>query len=409
MKEIRIQIQKRKLPYSIPHYSLTGDLLAFLRCGLQYRYYNRGSLPPSRPVQFWFGEFMHGVMDEAYLRWKHDGQAKRFPWDWKSEIRPIELTVNKRLETRQITTSSDVFCPYPSDFKEKGRCEDEKHSEHKRIASKRAEEAINTWGKHLFPLIEEASVRLKGIREMPKNYKYRCDYYGLTGVADVISSVKLESTQSAELSENLVLKYLHENRKIREIIDTLGSKEYEVIVDYKAMKRPSKDNPLWSHHEWQILTYAWLRSQQPQSKPVVAGILFYLNELVPSVDEIEELKEEIINGRTDILPQHLDRERILSWEKGEDGKPPLLSQHFREQRSIRIIPVTEDEISRALKEFDNVVGEIENCVKEEMCGKSIPEVWKPPERERRDEKTCTACDFKTFCPQPARKYFPTPP
>ena len=84
-----MKLSTKSKEYIIPEYSLTGDLLSFLTCNLQYRYQNKGNLPPSMPIQLWFGEFIHGALEEAFLKWKKSGEDKKsdFPWDWEDEIK----------------------------------------------------------------------------------------------------------------------------------------------------------------------------------------------------------------------------------------------------------------------------------------------------------------------------------
>lgn len=393
----------RPRPYIIPEYSLTGDLLAYLTCGLQYRYHNKGSLPPSTPVQLWFGEFIHGVLEEAYREWQQNQQMRRFPWNWNSEMRNIELQIHRRLSARGLNPPPMLFCKYDSSLSNTKRlCPDTSHP-HKLLASKRTEAAINTWGQHLFPLIDEAEVRLKGIRDMPNHQpRSRSNYYGITGVIDVISSINLTSAPSG----NLILHYIHQNSELRQVINNLTSPEYEIIIDYKGMRRPSQPSQLdntWNYHEWQILTYAGLRSQQPHSKPIVAGILFYLNELVPSGVDIRKLKSEIANNETDVMPSGLDLQNINNWQPRT--QVPVLSIPFKESRSIRIIPTLPSDVQNSFQNFDTVVDEIENSVLSETGGQHITSCW----RAIPNRGTCTACDFKTFCPRSAQPGTPTVP
>ncbi|MGC1122939.1 MAG: PD-(D/E)XK nuclease family protein [Candidatus Methanofastidiosia archaeon] len=170
--------------------------------------------------------------------------------------------------------------------------------------------------------------------------------------------------------------------------------EYEIIVDYKGMRRPSLVDRNWTYHEWQLLTYAWLRSQQPEARTIVAGIIFYLNELIPLRQDIKELHENTENASTDVIPQGRDLHVIQNW--GKNMPFPFLSKQFKEERSVRIIPISEERVQASLHKFDNVVEDIESCVKLEVSGKGIKSSWPTNPLGR----MCTICDFKTFCPSP---------
>ena len=155
------------------------------------------------PVQLWFGNFIHGVMEESYLRWK-EHNWRDFPWDWKTMIREVELEISNRMRSRGLNPPPNLFCTFPEKSENQGLCPDHDHP-HKLVASIRAEKAINTWGPYLFPLIDDAEVRLKGVRDMPGYQKdvSRSNYYGVTGVIDVISSVKLADASQRESDHQL--------------------------------------------------------------------------------------------------------------------------------------------------------------------------------------------------------------
>lgn len=391
----------RSKPYIIPEYSLTGDLLSYLTCGRQYRYQNMGTLPPAMPIQLWFGNFIHGVMEEAYMRWNENDEWKDFPWDWETQIRDIELSIDKMMRARGLQPPANLFCPFHDESDEQGLCPDTHHP-HKLVASIRAEESINTWGPHLFPLIDDAEVKLKGIRDMPHYQKdsSRSNYYGIKGVIDVLSSVKIDEASD----QNLIIKYLHQNPLFQYKLEKLDTPEYEIIVDYKGMKRPALGSPSWEHHEWQVLTYSWLRSMQPESRPVMVGILFYLNELSLFKEDLKELKRDVEEGNTDVKPYAEDLENILKWNTHRPA--PKLSRSLKKLRSIRIIPVEYDNQDQSLQAFDDVVADIENSILKEVKGMGIQSSWYP----KPEKRTCDACDFNTFCQESkSAKRFPSVP
>lgn len=396
-----MKLPTRSKSYMIPEYSLTGDLLSFLTCNLQYRYQNKGTLPPSKPVQRWFGEFIHGVLEEAYIEWEE--KNIQFPWDWKTDIRPIEDRIDLRLQVRGLYPhDEDLFYSIHNQPDSKQTIDDLNEHDHKKLASARAEKAINIWGKHLFPLIDSSELLIKGIRQMP-NYdknRSRSNYYGINGVVDVLTSMKINDLEQTTLDtfDNKIIEFLKKDSEFQKRVLEFEEEDYEIIIDYKGMKRPpikvanEKIEDKWQTHKQQILTYSWLRSKQEDAKPIIAGIIFYLNELVPSKEDLVLIKEELNNDLTDVGAEfESDFDLINNWE--EEDKAPELSDEFKISRSIRIINVNEDETDTALLKFDSVVANIEDSLIKEMKGCKIQEAWKADS----DERTCSACDFRTFC------------
>ena len=415
-----MKLSTRSKEYIIPEYSLTGDLLSFLTCNLQYRYQNKGNLPPSMPVQLWFGEFIHGALEEAYLKWKKDGDKLEFPWDWETEISDIEELITSRLKVKGLNPPLD----YTSNYGPKDN-----------IYSARLERAINLWGPHLFPLIDDTEVLLKGLRTLDSE-NARSDYYSINGVVDVLSSANVDSVSQKinnksfqqtldsyfdNKQRNKILDYLSNNEEFRRLLEN-GLDKYEIIIDYKGMRRPSapredafsnmqspmlngdleiseeySDFKAWIQHEWQILTYAWLRRNQENSQKPVVGIIFYLNELVPSTDDLVAIREDLKENKTDISKESVpkaDWDKLINWDEKFDL--PIhrdLSDKFKMDRSIRVINIDEALIDDSLNEFDKVVKDIESSLIKEMNGFNIKDAWKADAEER----TCSACDFRTFC------------
>lgn len=370
----------RRLPFEVPSYSLTGDILSYQRCGLQYRYYNGSALPPSRPVQIWVGEFVHGVLEEAYRLWRVAAPA--FPWPynptpWPAPPQPLQRAPNDigelgdRVEARLAAKGTRPRSRLARDY-----------------AYDRAEAAVNFLGPHLFPLITAAEERISGTRAMPLlpgGQAGRGDRYELTGIVDVISSI-----QANRDAANPIV------RVIQNAIPPLNE-EYDLIVDYKSMRRPATNSPYWRHHEWQVQTYSWLRAQSPHAKAVGAGLIVYINELAPSMTDLGELREDITLGRTDVFPANgsADYYALSTW----NGRDPLptFTDEFRLRRAIHVVDVAAANVATAVASIDGVVLNIEQSALMEFNTGSIPANWTACGEDR----DCTACDFKHFCPNPA--------
>ena len=380
-----MKISTRSEPFDIPKYSLTGDLLAYRECGLQYRFNNKGSMPPSTPVQLWFGEFIHGVMEEGFLRWKNGlFNIDQITFD---EAQKISVSVAERLEAKGLKPYANLFLK-----EDRGdlKCKDF-------LANIRAFRSLQVWAPHLFPLVEGNEIQLEGIRPMPDNpLGTRSDYYAVTGVADVITSIKINNITP----KNRIVQYLMENDRIKDYIDTYD--EFEVIIDYKGTMRPNLNDKNWKNHQWQLLTYMWLRKQQliaeGKDYPVIGGFLLYLSELHPSEEFNRSFIKTVNDHLTDVIPTGPDLELVKAGKATRD--------RFQIKRSFRVIPFDDQLVETALYSFDNTVKEIETNVQSEIRdSKDVMSHWKGEYKQ----ENCTACDAKTFCPFVKGAFGPTVP
>jgi hypothetical protein len=225
----------------------------------------------------------------------------------------------------------------------------------------------------------------------------------MVGIIDVITHVELHDP---------VFKT---NRLVQAILAALPEQppdRFEVIIDYKGMRRPPLHTPsqagpgFWDIYGWQVQTYAHLRSMHEDSLPVVAGIILYLNELLPTRSDLMTLRREIQAGKTDIVPTaRSETERLLRTWRAK-GDVPTLPLDFRLRRALRVLGVTKQTMQTALREFDAVVARIEVCRGKELLHGRVLSTW---EKNPADEDTCTACDARTFCPSYTKESHPRLP
>jgi hypothetical protein len=397
----------RDQPYEIPSYSLTGDILGYLRCGLQYRYTRIGKMPPRSPVQLWFGHFIHGCMDEGFRRYKAAIDAGKPHAKAMQSVNPDEIITF--IEERLLNQGIAAWEPWL-----------------KLLGYARARVALLELGPHLFPLISLSEVRLTGARHLdplPKGKEFRrADRYEMVGVIDVVTDVEMESHKDNQIVQLVKAK-----------LGTLPD-SFELIIDYKGSRRQPNlgsiagENPsLWDQYAWQVLTYSELRAKQVGAKPVAAGVLVYVNELLPLEGDLSDLDKEVRGhttkgGKSLSTDEAVDRTHIKPWReaakqaadlaeaeqeslaKSGDKEADLKASKrlvtsvpwdVRLRRALRVIRNDPAERQYSLGAFDDTVYEIECCRGDEFHGRSVLKAW---DTNPEDHQTCAACDSRTWCP-----------
>jgi hypothetical protein len=413
-----VTLSSRPGAYELPSYSLTGDLLGYLRCGLQYRYTRLGKMPSRAPVQLWFGNFIHAVLDEGFRVYDQERKAGKSSAAALSviDVEQVIQTIEERLAAQGLLAWEPWL---------------------KTLGYARARVGLTELAPVLFPLIHRSEVRLTGARELkplPAGTAFRdADRYEMVGVIDVVTDIELAKP---EVAGNAIVQLVQ---------GCLGSvpDHFEVIIDYKGSRRPAlppstatpKQPSLWDQYEWQVLTYSDLRSRQPDAHPVLAGLLIYVNELLPLATDLEELRDEAASGETDIAASESD---IKTWLKTCRNQrkaagaivdaattkdeaaalkaskvllPSPIPWDLRLRRALRIVPVNDaatgkSRVPDALCSFDDVVEWIETCRGLEFYGKPIMKAW---DRNPSHQSTCAACDARTWCPDFSKETAPRLP
>lgn len=124
---------------------------------------------PSHPVQLWFGRFIHAVLEESYRMIKEERTGLP-PWS-QPELDGIFDRIDRLL------AAQNIIC-WDADSEKLGR--------------RRATSAVNEMGPILFPLINQAEVRVRGARKLPlpasgATTRRDIDRYEMQGVIDVVT------------------------------------------------------------------------------------------------------------------------------------------------------------------------------------------------------------------------------
>lgn len=337
-----MKLETKRANLTIPSYSIKEDALPFLNCRLQYRYHRGGSLPYASMERFWFGLFVHGVLELAYRFWKSEIDSGRTP--------PQFPEFPLRCDDSELRGDAPILPEYRdisefADRVEKSLCRQGVRAPScavRNSAYARVGIMVNALGAHLFPLIDKVEHKISATRPMPQSGSDSGrDSYELRGVLDALASAR-------NIDGNLITGC--PDIKMNS----------ELILEYKGARRPARGASLWNQDELQVLAYAWLRERESGKLPS-AGIVIYVNEL----------RSAPVNRRE--LDKLLDK-------------------------AIRVIPISRQTVDNAIAKIDDVARQIEDALADEETGGSATRSWQP---NCQDKSVCDDCDFLHFCPKPA--------
>jgi hypothetical protein len=404
------KLTAKEINVTMPTYSLTSDLTSFLRCPRQYRMQKRGRLAPINPVQMWSGLFIHGFMESALLLWQNQGRKT-----------PISDYLNQETIPELV---NDIF----NRLKRQGLLP--RGPNVTILALERAFAMIDIFSETLFPYIAHSEIKLQSVRKSKLADFRNLDSYEILGIVDILVGEREPTALSNGVDS--ILTNLLTNMKPKQ----------EFVVDYKSMIRPATNSELWKYQNWQVNTYSWLRQRDEATSLLPRGAIIYVNDLVPTLDNLKHIIEEIKNENTDIIPpEGSDEEKLILnpntlikdyskkmkewrvlmaewmevyWEEKDWTvpmprlEPTLPLSDLRRKRAVRIIDTSPIIREGAIDEFDSVASSIELCIQKELDSDSIDKSWIPKKGAHPRDSDCTICSFKTFCPKMKEMELPIP-
>lgn len=355
-------------------WDIAADLLSFLRCGLQYRYSRPGKPRPSHSSQQFSGQFLQQVLEDALLH-SHSTAGPSFPWP-DERLGELLDHVERRLAARGVRCHSAIGRHY---------------------TRLRAAAAVNELGPFLFPFLCHARLQVRSSRRTaePVTHGGSDNQPSWELTATIHAVARLQLRDPAFMSHGLV-KLLHQQ------LPAVPADTVEILVDFQGNRRPDSSGcrrPFEDVTQQQIQACSSLYSPRtPHS--VIAGLVCYLSELVPSRRQFLALRKALMQRAGDPCIPAADSQdaRILrTWKPGSANEvPPLLSLAFRLQRTLSIIPITSAGQQAALQHFDSTVQRIRLCRSRELLTGRIVSAW---ERNAANAAVCRACDARTWCPE----------
>jgi len=229
-------------PKIIRRYSITADILSYLKCPRRYGYFRARNFAPASAIQLYFGTIIHEVLDRAHLNYSGllSGTTRgEMPSD--DDIEKYFVQVENALRARGIRSMS-------KDLADKAKLYLKNFN--------------NSFGPKLYPRVIDTEHKL----QMHRNIGRSLDYI-LRGVVDVLASNIGGSTDPADVE----------------------------IWDYKASKMPITSAKDLENYQFQMQVYGELYKFRNAVYPSNA-VLVYIGEFEnPNPKESDVILEVPLN------------------------------------------------------------------------------------------------------------------